>query len=224
MFIPFPSVPPLPGVPPLLRSQLNALAGVTGILAKLDGLGLPSNLLTPVWGLFDSSNRPVFVVDSVISFGIQNSMRVSDSPMEKGAFSSYNKTGAPYEASMRVAIGGTQATREALTTALDVALKSTNLYTIVTPDGTYGNATLESYDYRRENRNGAGMILVDLSLKEVRETAVAQFSNAAGSQTPPIAASSTNSPSAASPTSIGQVQPAALTIDETAAVSGGTFA
>lgn len=212
--IQFPDVPRVPGVPPLVRSGLNAILAVTGGLALLDSLGLPSDTLTPVWGLFDSAGKPVFVVQSVVSFGMQNSSPVSKFPIERGSFNSYNKSGTPYEARMVISQGGTQAEREALTTALDTASRSTALYTIVTPDATYFDANIEDYSYNRTATDGAGMIVAELKFTEIRQTAIAQFSTSGGSQGTPIPSSQTNSDSAASPESIGQVQAVEPTADE----------
>src|SRR6202022_429710 len=86
-----------------------------------------------------------------------------------------------------------QANRTAFINALDAAANSLDLYTIVTPEKTYANANIKSWDYRREISNGPNIIIADLYLREIRQTATAAFS-------------SPQSPSAANVQSQGQVQ------------------
>ncbi len=205
-YIQFPDVPNVAGVPPLLRSLVAVPLALTGGLAALAGAGLPINFLAPVWGIFDDTGVSAFDIESVVGFGFGNASRVSESILERGAFNSYNKTGSPFEARMRVTQGASQARREALLSALENEVRTPSLFTVVTPDATYSSVTLESYDYRRETRNGAVLLIVDLALKEIRQIATAQYSASAA---PPLVAGQVQTPSAASPVSLGQVQPVA---------------
>lgn len=216
--IQFPNVPQVAGVPSLVRSVVSSVVSVVGGLLSGDAFNLPRDTVAPVWGLFGASGAEVFQADTVLAFGIQNQTRVSDFPIENGAFTSYNKTGSPFEIRIRMVKGGSESERSAFIDTFEVELQSTNLYTVVTPEATYSNATLEAYDYRRETRNGAGCVIVDLSLREIRLTAVAQFTSAEGSQTVPLAADEVATDSAASPQNIGQVQPAEPTMEQAAAI------
>jgi len=138
--------------------------------------------------------------DSFVGIDYKNNMRVSNYPQEEGAFASYNKVGTPYDCRVRMAIGGDKATRTAFLAKCDAMLKSIDLYTVITPEAQYTNASLENYDYRRESRNGATLLIVDLAFIEVRITAVATFS----------AVVKPGQPSGADPVSGGQVQAPAV--------------
>lgn len=195
----YPLVPNAPGVPTLLRNAATIADVLTGgYLGISDAL---NNLIgaDPVqWGVFDDAGNPIALSDSVISVDYRNGSRISDYPVEQGAFASYNKVANPYDAKVRLACGGTEDSRADFLDALEVATASLNLYTIVTPERTYLNANIESMDYKRESMNGAYMIVVDLYLREIRETATAAFSAA-------------QEPSGADPQSQGQVQTFAVT-------------
>lgn len=189
--IPFPNVPNVPGVPAILRSitvptpgaLLNAALG--GIAEAIFG--------AVVWGVFDQSGNAALVPDSFLDIDYKQDMRVSNYPQEAGAFASYNKVGTPYDCRVRMALGGDKASRAAFLAQLDTMLKAIDLFTVVTPEATYVNAALQNYNYRRESRNGASMLVVDLWFIEVRLTGIATFSQP-------------SQPSGADAVSNGQVQ------------------
>jgi hypothetical protein len=194
--IPFPNVPNVPGVPAIIRSANFP----TPEIAEVGALGALTDLLgftAPIWGVFDQDGNKVLNPDSFLSMDFKNSSRVSDYPQEQGAFASYNKVVTPYDVRVRMAIGADQASREAFLAQCDAMLKSIDLFNVVTPEATYLNATLENYDYRRETKNGATMLTVDLWFLEVRFTATAEFS-------------SVQSVSGADAVSDGQVQASAV--------------
>jgi hypothetical protein len=190
----YPSVPNAPGVPPLLRNAARiADTATSGLLGISDELDLLIGAEPVKWGVFDAAHQPVAVADSVISFEYRNGSRISDYPLEQGAFASYNKVANPYDAKVRMVCSGSEAKRTVFINALEAASKSIALYTVVTPEVTYLNANIESWDYRRESSNGAHVIIADLHIREIRETATAAFS-------------APKSPSAADTQSQGQVQ------------------
>lgn len=191
----FPNVPNVPGVPPVPRSALNAISqygglgglpltlssavSVAGSLIAADSVSLPAQNPPPVWGIFDSSNNQLATWDSVLGFEFRAESKVSDYPQENGTFASYNKVKVPYDARMRISKGGASADRASLLQAIDAAKNSTSLYTVVTPEITYPNASIVHYDYRREHREGATLLVVDIWMEEIRVTAVKTFSNSA---------------------------------------------
>lgn len=203
----YPVVPFAPGIPAVLRSGATVLDTLTlGQLGLSDALGDflgPSNASR--WGVFTPDGAPVAVADSIISVDYKNSSRVSDFPVEAGAFASYNKVANPYTARVRMTRGGTRGQRGEFKAALDAAEGSLNLYTILMPDMSYSNATIESVDWRHETDNGAGMVIAELQLREVRQVAVRS------SVTP-------KSPSAATPQANGQVQPAPVSTAAASAI------
>jgi hypothetical protein len=154
----YPLVPNAPGVPALLRSAAvivdGATFGLLGVGSALDDLIGADPVL---WGVFTQSGQPVAIADSVQAFEFQAAARVSDYPVEQGAFASYNKVIEPYSATVRMSRGGTLEQRSAFLAAIEGAQKSLELYTVLTPELSYFNANIEAFDYRREINSGAGV-------------------------------------------------------------------
>lgn len=169
----YPLVPNVAGVPALLRNSLRILDTLT-----LGALGI-GNILgdEPIrWGIFNSNGDSIAVFDTIISVDMRDSCRVSNYPVENGSFKSYNKVENPYDARVVMTRGGTEAQRKEFIDSLTAAKKSLELLTIVTPEATYNNATIEEFDYIRETNNGAGMIKAVLTIIEVRQIAAAKYS------------------------------------------------
>ena len=197
-FIPkalYPLVPNAPGVPALLRNGVKVLdtltLGVFGLSGALDSLIGAE----PVqWGIFSmKTGRPVAMADSVVSLDYRNAARISDYPVEQGAFASYNKVDNPYDIKVRMTCGGSQARRGEFIAAIEAASRSLELYLVLTPERSFSNANIEAWDCRREAANGAGIIIADLHMREVRQTATAAFN-------------APKTPAAADPLSQGQGQ------------------
>lgn len=186
------SVASFKGLPPLSKQDLANFAPAIAY-ALVDGAGLPQTLAGPIWGIFDASGNPVIAADTVLGVEYLNEWRISDYPQEDGAFASYNKVATPFDVRMRFACGGTQAAREAFLAQVTAAAGSLDLYNAVTPEAVYANANIVHTDYRRETRNGATLIVVDVWLQEVRQAAPAQYSQV-------------KTPDAADSVSQGQIQ------------------
>lgn len=205
----YPLVPNAPGVPTLLRSGAKILDTLTfGLLGVSDALSGLIGAESVLWGVFNASGQPVVLADSVVSFDYRNGSKISDYPVEQGAFASYNKVANPFDVKVRMSCGGTTAQRAVFVSALDAAADSLDLYTVVTPEKAYGLVNIESVDYRRESSNGAGVIFADLYLREIRQTATAAFS-------------APKTPAAADPKSQGQVQTSPVTSSVITAVALG---
>ncbi|GMG89671.1 hypothetical protein Cmtc_08910 [Cupriavidus sp. TKC] len=196
----FPDVPSLPGVPSLLRNPLEDPVRLATQVLTGDVLGILNDLLRPIWGIFDQSGRPMAVADTVATLEYRADSRISDYPQEKGAFASYNKVQVPYDARVQLVCGRNKDARSAFLASIEAAKQSTDLYTVVTPERTYANANVVAYDVRRETRDGATLLKVNVHLEEVRMTGVALFGN-------------TQNPASADPASQGQVQTTATPID-----------
>jgi len=107
-------------------------------------------------------------VDTCIDLKFSNKAKVSNFPVETGGFASYNKVNEPNAIKVRLAVGGT-ARMAAFQAALMTEVGAPSLYNVVTPTMTYLNVTLESYDHSQTAENGVNLLLVDLSLIEIRE-------------------------------------------------------
>ncbi|MDE3023117.1 MAG: hypothetical protein KGI54_14925 [Pseudomonadota bacterium] len=194
----YPSVPPLPGVPALLRAAGTVDTIVSHIAAEASTFF--SHPDVGIWGIFDQSGNPALTVDTFAGIEFKDNMKVSDYPIEAGSFTTFNKVETPYLAFVTVALGGTSEDRTNLLLQLRTLKQSTQLFTIVTPETSYINATIERYDYRREQRNGAHFIVANIYFIEVRQTAIANF----GTQSSGSSMNSTATKSASAQADYGQ--------------------
>jgi hypothetical protein len=128
----------------------------------------------PQWGIFGSTGATVFVPDAVISVEYAHDYKVSDYPQEQGAFQSYNKVQVPYQHKVTFAVG---AARAAFLNAIEAAVGSLNLYTVVTPEISYPSVNLTHVGYRRVANNGVTTIMVDVWCEEIRIIGAANLSN-----------------------------------------------
>ena len=244
--IPYPDVPPLPGVPPLSRAANQGIAVGLAVAAELYALYLKFKN-TPVkypkqsnqyaiWGILYAANfdpnNPEYIVsqgttntakistnfftkntaakttatttnitikgtyalqpDSFVKFEFKEDHKICSYPVENGSFSSYNKITMPYEIKMTVTKGGIFAITPFINQIKEL-LDSTKILAIVTPDSTYASASLTNFTYRKEAKNGAVLLIADLTFQEVRVS---------GGNYVPVAA-----PQAAVTTPLGQTSP-----------------
>lgn len=201
--IPFPNVPAFPGVPALTRPISAAIARNVPLSI---GIGTAENLLiqalqqTPRWGIFDADGNQLGVdanqtnpfvsvlvsqiggntepVLSTLGVEFAKETRVSDFPVEGGSFVTYNKVELPANPLVTLTLAGSEDDRTFFLNAIDAACKSTTPYNVVTPEVQYTNYTLESYRYQRRAERGARLLIVEISLKEIRSVSAA-FTTAA---------------------------------------------
>jgi hypothetical protein len=200
----YPDVPRAPGVPALLRAP-GQTALLTAVLLTSDSPSTLRRLQASMWGLFDQSGAPVVVTDSTLLVDYKHEYQLASYPMEKGAFQSYNKVQLPYDARLRVTIGGSQAARSSALAQAEAALASLDLYIVVTPDYTYPNASVVHIDYHREARRGISLLTIDLWMLEVRVTTSSQFTS---TKSPTGSALSDNGTVQSSAPSTSTTQPA----------------
>jgi len=189
--IPYPNVPPLPGVPAINRNSAGYVGAALNIAAQL----LPNNLFGTKWAITDASGNLALVPDSFVNFEYKNERKIPNYPVEGGSFSNYNKVAMPFDCRCVVTCSGNGAmSKQKFLLALQNYLDSLTLLTISTPDASYPNLNLVHVDYRRESSQGATLLLVQLWFQEVR---IAQKS----------AAPNTAKPSGSVSVDIGQVSP-----------------
>ena len=229
--IPFPKVANSPGVPAIPR-----VAGAQAIGQSL--LGLANGILWSAlqtdrrWGIYDKQGKPLadpsninglsqVAVNAVglgstmstVAVDYSKAMRVSDFPVERGSFANYNKVETPSQPVVTFGFTGSESDRGKFLSALDVATKSTELYTVVTPEFQYADHTIESYAYRRSAERGATLLIVELMLREVRQVS-AQYTQSGGQAKAP------KQPSAAQTQTAGKVQALSPAQSVLSAVSG----
>lgn len=211
----FPKVPDVPGVPPVARNATNTLSGspsVVGVIGsqsgdfqqmKEDGPGVSNVSDAPKWGLFDKNNKLAITPDSFLGLDRAKDFRVSDYPIEAGGFESYNKVEMPFIGKIKYGKGGTEAERTKFLDEIDKAVKSLDLYTLVTPEKSYSNINVTHWDDRRTVTNGVTMLSPEVWVEEIRNTVTATFSN-------------TQQPEGADPVNNGGVQPQSPTPSQSA--------
>ena len=187
---------------PLLQSPI-----LNSVLPYVPGLfsGLPTQ-----WGIFDSSGNQAVFPDSF--FGVEAVVPniLCDAPIEQGSFATYNKVKAPNRITVRMVSGGTLYNRQSFLATIDQMSHDTNLYSILTPEKSWTNMNLVSYDFRREAAHGANLIMVNCPFEEVRIIQSVTYS----SLTPPDA--QTNST-----TSTGMPDPTNTALPQAQANSSG---
>ena len=218
--IPFPDVPPYPGVPALVRAA-NVPVPIQVALGELQTL-LASALQSPQqWGIFDSNGNQLGAVpgsnglfESIITsiiggqqvlstnaFEFARESKISDFVIEQGGFASFNKVLMSAEPVVTLVLQGTQTQRQAFLNAIDAACQSLNLYSVVTPEVTYFNYNLERYNVARRAERGATLLIVEITLKEIRQVSAAYSTTATSVINQP------QNPAATPQTGSGIVQP-----------------
>lgn len=194
-YLEYPNVPAYPGVPQLLRPIDAAIAAVPELAIGIGALtGILGSALqqTPRWGIFDIAGNQLGATDtstiravsgallgeltgsaapvlSTFGFDFMKETRVADFPLEGGSFASYNKVELPANPVVTLALSGSESDRTNFLNAIEAACRSTDLYLVITPEVAYVDYTIERYTYARRAQRGATLLIVEISLKEVRE-------------------------------------------------------
>lgn len=166
-FIPIPNVPKVPGVPSLPRGIYIPSAGeiLNDVLDNAIGELLGNNR----WGIFDKDGKDALEADSIVEIEYRNDSQVSNYIQEQGAFASYNKVDNPYEFTVSVAIAENLFNRSRFIRKIEDIRQSTDVFSVVTPEKTYLNATLQGISYHRDNTR-VSLIIVDMFWVEIRNT------------------------------------------------------
>ena len=174
----FPNVPNVPGVPQLPRSP-DFPADPEPALAS----GAPqdplfdSTQVTPTWGIYDADGNLAVHPDSFLAFGSRAAWRVSNAPQQPNAFTSYDKVTVPLEVRVRLAKGGTAFDRQTFLSEVAAVAASIDLYSIVTPEATYTNMTVDLSENERRGPESAFYLgYVDLNFIQIIQ-ATAQYSS-----------------------------------------------
>jgi hypothetical protein len=181
------------GSPDLLLSEQPAAPGPAQ-LSNVTVTG-PSGLVG-VWGVYAAgTNTKVLFPDSIMSIDYQTESRVSTYLQEKGAFASYNKVVVPFEAHVRMTktrLNKRQPTNPTnnddqspddigdFLDKCEAAKASLDLYDVITPDSHYLSVTITRLSIKRDEKNGAAMVTVDMGFEQVRVAKAATgFANTA---------------------------------------------
>ena len=223
--IPYPDVPAYPGVPSIPRTTAGSPAINISIAT---GQSVSSGgSQEPKWGIYSATdNSPIYTPEagetlSTFSFDYSRQTTVSTFPVEQGSFANYDKIWSPANPIVTLAFSGSESGKRSLLSVLEAACLYPVLWNVYTPDAEYDGYTIERYGYRRMAVKGATMLLIDVSLKEIKQV-TASYSDVAAATSASSSSSSGNasssggsapttpnaqSPAAATPASNGQVQP-----------------
>jgi hypothetical protein len=203
------NIPGVPTIPGNINTAISAVASL--VVADASGLMMGNVALSQGWGIY-LSGIPVIIADTVMRFGYKEEWALSDYPIEKGQFETYNKVYIPFDARFRFVIGGSEIKRQALLASIAAIAGDTNLYDIVSPTGVYPSANVTHYDYDRSARQGLGLLQVDIWCLQVK-TVVGSSSST----------TSTQDPSATNPSDGGSVQPSDVPIPPARPNPGADF-
>ena len=163
---------PIEGIPNVPNFKGLNTAG-TNAMISLGGAALINAVFGNYWGVFNEYGIPILLADNVMSLKYANSSRISQAPIEKGSFASYNKVSNPYKATVQLSKGsGGTLLRGAFLAQIETLANSTLKFHIITPEFVYTNACIIGYDTARQASEGAQLIKVNLHLEEMREVIV----------------------------------------------------
>lgn len=123
------------------------------------------------WTITDQYGLESIVFTSFISLNATASSQAPDQPVEQGGFFTYNKISQPRDVSVSLAVQGDELVQQITLDGLERLCKQASLLNITTPAGEIRSLTLTSFTYGRSRESGAGLLTVELKLKEVREIA-----------------------------------------------------
>lgn len=115
---------------------------------------------------------------AMLEFTAERSSRLPNEPIEKGSFATYNRILEPMVITCRLAVKGSASELQGKIDRLTELNQNDEKITLTTPEQSYPNMMLESFEYRRDATNGRGVLYVDLRLKEIREVASQQTTTA----------------------------------------------
>lgn len=215
------NIPVAQGVPTLGKARD---VGASATASTLLGQVITSQMAAwqdSQWGLFTQDNTPVLTAGRVRALGVQSQARISDAPMENGAFLSYNKVRLPGQFALAVLCDGTLTARlgsgqdilddlnpatlltsltglggaeirRSFLAVLDGLVADVNLYHVTTPEATYSDVNVLGYQLRREAQHGLYLLWAELALQQVQVSAVVTQSSAFGTTTQPWGAAAQN--------------------------------
>lgn len=119
--------------------------------------------------LYTEDGEAAVFFDSMLGVEVSTENQVAQEPVEQGSFASYNKSASPRQVKVTLARSGDGYDHDEIICALDELCSGTDLLTLITPAQEYEGYNLESYNYRRSETNGVQLLVVELSLVEIRQ-------------------------------------------------------
>ena len=159
-------MPNIPDFKCLVTSGSNALIG-------LGGAAIIRAIFGNVWGLVNEFGVPVVLADNVLGLSFQSASTIVNAPIEGGSFASYNKVATPSQAVVQMSKGSGGALQRGAFLAQLLALEGSTLkFYVISPEFVHRNMCITNVDYARSAQEGVQLIVVNVSLEEVREVKV----------------------------------------------------
>ena len=124
---------------------------------------------TQTWTLLTADGTSALTFDAMLGVEVSAENQVAYEPVEKGSFAAYNKTSSPTQLRVTLSRSGTGYDQQSMLDTLERLCNGTDLVTLVTPAQEYAGYNLESYTYSRKSDRGAQLLVVELSLIEIRQ-------------------------------------------------------
>lgn len=160
-------------------------------------------MYTGEWTIVDTSGASAISFSSFLDIDQKSTADTLTYPIEEGSFASYNKIMKPKELTVTLATQGDESLFDFMLAQLEYYTNSAIVLSVMTPAAFYDNQTLTSYNYRRSQTDGAGLLIVTLNFIEVKSV----HNQVSGS-----GISSPKNPTSASTVNRGQVQTSEYTL------------
>lgn len=171
--------------------QKNLSFNEGNVLSAIRGggvLGLINSVLAPSFGIYyasgkDQGKQP-FTPDSFVVVEVGAEASVSTAPVERGAYTTFNKIQRPPELHVTFTVEGLTAfsgavpnltnfsttSRSNVLEILEKMRTTAGLYDIETPDKTWTSYDLVKYDYRIRSDSGPTLLTVNAVFQSIQQT------------------------------------------------------
>lgn len=106
---------------------------------------------------------------SMLELSVNEDSSLPSEPIEQSSFATYNRIIEPLDIKVRLGIQGYPSVLQSVVDRLSEMRKGTEKVSLITPAASYESLMLQGFDYRKDNHSGHNVLIVDLTLKEVRE-------------------------------------------------------
>lgn len=161
------------GIPKLASGFKGLVSSGGNALIGLGGAAIIRAIFGNVWGLVNEFGVPVVLADNVLGLSFQSASTIVNAPIEGGSFASYNKIATPSQAVVQMSKGSGGALQRGAFLAQLLALEGSTLkFYVISPEFVHRNMCITNVDYARSAQEGVQLIVVNVSLEEVREVKV----------------------------------------------------
>jgi hypothetical protein len=121
------------------------------------------------WTLLDERGASAVAFTSFLSLDCRSAGQALSYPVERGGFIHYNKAESPLEIRLTLAAQGAEEDFARIMDRLEEYKREAVCLSVATPAALYTGMTLKDCTHKREREAGAGMLVLELALVQVRE-------------------------------------------------------